>query len=156
VERYLGLAQWSAWMPLAEACVAAPKQPGVYLAREGEDGPVVYVGMAGERHGKGIRGRLKVYIGGKGAVSGLGEAAMDRALADVDWLRARLADLERGRPLRAKAWAALALARADLHVCWAVTEDPPSAAELERAVQFSFDGAPLWNRARPTSKEEER
>ena len=58
----------------------------MYLAREGLDGPIVYVGMAGERRGKGIRGRLNVYGSGKALVSGLGEAVMDRALADVDWV----------------------------------------------------------------------
>jgi hypothetical protein len=44
--------------------------PGVYLAREGQDGPIVYVGMAGELRGEGIRGRLNVYSSGKGVVSG--------------------------------------------------------------------------------------
>lgn len=152
--RYRGLAEWSAWLPVAEAYAVAPRLPGVYLAREGVDGPIVYVGMAGDRRGEGLRGRLRVYVGGKGAVSGLGEAAMDRALADAEWLRVRLAELEQGRPLRAKGWAALALARADLHVCWAVTDDQQGAVALERAVQLSFDGAPLWNRARPVREEE--
>jgi len=76
----------------------------VYLAREGLYGPIVYVGMAGERRGQGIRGRLNVYGRGKALVSGLGEAVMDRALANVHWLRERLADVEHGRPARAKAW----------------------------------------------------
>jgi hypothetical protein len=44
--------------------------------------------MAAERRGQGIRGRLTVYRRGRAAVSGLGEAAMDRALRDPDWLRA--------------------------------------------------------------------
>jgi hypothetical protein len=39
--------------------------------------------MAGERRGQGIRGRLNVYGSGKALASGLGEAVMDRALADV-------------------------------------------------------------------------
>jgi hypothetical protein len=97
------LAEWSPWMPFSEARAAAPRQPGVYLAREGLDGPIVYAGMAGERRGQGIRGRLNVYGSGKALASGLGEAVMDRALADVHWLRERLDDVEQGRPLRAKA-----------------------------------------------------
>src|SRR5215213_7907958 len=48
---------------------------------EGLYGPIVYVGMAGERRGQGIRGRLNVYGRGKALVSSLGEAVMDRALA---------------------------------------------------------------------------
>jgi hypothetical protein len=141
------LAGWSAWVPLAVARATAPTLPGVYLAREGADGPIVYVGMAGERRGEGIRGRLTVYSSGKGMVSGLGEAAMDRALADPAWLRERLVEVEQGRPRRATAWAQAALARADLHVRWTVTPDRPSARALERAVLDALDGVDLWNRA---------
>jgi hypothetical protein len=86
--------------------------------------------MAGERRGQGIRGRLNVYGGGKALVSGLGEAVMDRALADVRWLKERLADVEEGRPLRAKVWGQAALTPANLHVCWALTKDRRSALEL--------------------------
>jgi hypothetical protein len=126
----------------------------VYLAREGSDGPIVYVGMAGERRGQGIRGRLNVYSRGKALVSGLGEAVMDRALADTGWLRERLAEVEQGRPMRATAWGQAAIARANLHVCWAVTVDRRSASELEQAVLFALESGELWNRAhvrRPTS-----
>lgn len=84
----------------------APLVPGVYMAREGTAGPIVYVGMAGERAGrtgtgtpKGLRGRLGVYASGKGLASGLGEAVMDRALADPGWLRERLTEVESGEPL---------------------------------------------------------
>ena len=72
------LAAWSPWVPFAEALHAAPRLPGVYLAREGSAGPLVYVGMAGERRGEGIRGRLAIYTSGKGATTGLGEAAFER------------------------------------------------------------------------------
>ena len=48
---------------------------------------------------------------------------MDRALADLAWLRERLHEVERGHPMRAKAWGQAALTRADLHICWAVTGD---------------------------------
>jgi hypothetical protein len=85
------MADWSPWVPFDIGAITAPRLPGVYMAREGPDGPIVYVGMAGERAGsgkpKGLWGRLGVYGSGKGMVSELGEAASDRALADPDWRR---------------------------------------------------------------------
>ncbi|MGH8972782.1 MAG: hypothetical protein ACRD0C_06205 [Acidimicrobiia bacterium] len=114
------LADWSPWIPFSEALHSAPRLPGVYLAREGKTGPVVYVGMAGERAGtsgrspKGLRGRLAVYASGKALTSGLGEAVADRAFADAEWLRARIAEAERGEPRRAKEWGRAAFDRADL------------------------------------------
>lgn len=138
-------------MPFSEARGAAPRRPGGYLAREGLNGPIMYVGMAGERRGQGIRGRLNVYGSGKGLVSGLGEAVIDRALADIHWLRERLADVEQGHPLRAKAWGQAAFAPANLHISWAISEDRRSALELERAVLLALDSRDLWNRARPAS-----
>jgi hypothetical protein len=65
------LATWSPWRPFEEAAIAAPRLPGVYLARQGLEGSLVYVGMASERRGQGLRGRLTVYRRGKAAVSGL-------------------------------------------------------------------------------------
>jgi len=118
------------------------------MAREGADGAVVYVGMAGERRGHGIRGRLAVYSSGKGAVSGLGEAAMDRAVADVEFLQARLAEVEAGQPARVKAWAQMAIERADLHVRWATTSDRQAAMNLERAILSALIETKLWNRLR--------
>jgi hypothetical protein len=74
------LADWSPWLPFEAAVQQAPLLPGVYMARTpGATNEVVYVGMAGERRGRGIRGRLTVYQRGRAAVSGLGEAVMDRA-----------------------------------------------------------------------------
>lgn len=148
-----GLAKWSAWLPLADAVPVAPKLPGVYMFREGEDGPIIYVGMAGERRGsrdrpQGLHGRLKVYARGKGLASGLGEAAFDRALADPEWLRERLAEVERGEPKRAKEWGREAVARAGLHVRWASTVDKPSALALERSCLNALAKAELWNRYR--------
>lgn len=142
------LAAWSAWVPLSEAVAAAPLLPGVYMAREGVGSAVVYVGMAGERRGRGIRGRLTVYSRGKAVVSGLGEAAMDRALADPEWLRARLADVEAGQPERAAAWGRLALKRANLHLRWATVPDRAGALALESAVLAELSSAVLWNRRR--------
>lgn len=62
------LAPWPRWMPFALAIQQAPWLPGVHLARRTATGPLVYVGMAGER-GQGIKGRLTVYYRGKAAGS---------------------------------------------------------------------------------------
>lgn len=79
-QEVLDLASWSEWVPLADAEV--PQMPGVYLAKRGAAGPLVYVGTAGERQGEGLRGRLRRYTSGKALASGLGEAVFDLALAD--------------------------------------------------------------------------
>jgi hypothetical protein len=140
------LASWSEWMPFAEAALNAPRQPGVYLARTAS--AVVYVGMAAERRGQGVRGRLTVYRRGRAAVSGLGEAAMDRALADPDWLRQRLAQVEAGAPARTRDWASAAIERAALQVRWATVPTGAEAKSLERAVLDAYADVALWNRAR--------
>lgn len=142
------LAAWSPWLPFDDAAISAPRLPGVYLAQEGTDGGLVYVGMAGERRGQGLRGRLMVYRRGKAAVSGLGEAVLDRALADPAFVQEHLEDLIAGQSKRAAAWAQDALRRADLHIRWVVTADRPAAAALERAVLDALAASPLWNRAR--------
>lgn len=98
VQQLEGLASWSTWVPFADAVAAAPFVPGVYMARVGEGGPVIYVGMAGERRGKGLRDRFRVYASGKALTSGLGEAVFDRAIQDAVWLRERLAEAEREEP----------------------------------------------------------
>jgi hypothetical protein len=142
------VADWSAWLPLGEAVTSATTSPGVCMARTGEAGPLVYVGMAGPRRGRGVRGRLETYERGKGAVSGLGEACLDWALADPDWVGERLAEVKDGTPLRAKGWARLAVQRADLHLRWAKTVDADEARSLERSVLAKLEGAAIWNRAR--------
>lgn len=109
---------------------------------------MVYVGMAGERHGHGLQGRLNAYATGRGLVSGLGLATLDRALADPDWLRERLAEVRRGQPRTAKAWSRLALDRADLYVRWAETESREDAGRLEAACLIRLKRADLWNRLR--------
>jgi len=143
----LGGAEWSSWTALAVAAKSATRSAGVYLARVGED--IVYVGMAGERRGQGVRGRLTVYARGRGAVSGLGEAALDRALADPDWVAERLSQLLRHGPTRAKDWAAAAFDRESLEVAWTAAADAEAARELERQVLIELADADLWNRARP-------
>ena len=143
------IAEWSAWMPFGDALESAPRLPGVYMAREGSDGPIVYIGHAGERSGgrrpQGLRGRLRVYASGKALTSGLGEAVADRAFADAAWLRERLEEVERGEPMRAVAWGRAAFARANLYVRWAVTADKATAMEVERRAGALVEGQ-LWNR----------
>jgi hypothetical protein len=139
------LAAWSKWLPLNAAVALAPQDPGVYLARQAQ-GPVIYVGMAGERRGQGLRGRLKIYTSGKGLASGLGEAVFDRALAEPTWLRARLAEVDAGEPRRAKEWGKAAIEWADVQVCRTTTPDRASALEL--TVLRTLHADPLWNRHR--------
>lgn len=142
------IAAWSPWLPFADAVAAAPRTPGVYTAREGPTGPLIYVGMAGERNGAGLRGRLRVYGSGKALASGLGEAVFDRALADSAWFEERLAEVRAGSPRRAKLWGRAAFERADLHVRWSETADRVAAVQLERACLDALAGHDLWNRLR--------
>lgn len=144
------LAAWSPWTPFVDVVSLAPREPGVYLARQGDD--VIYIGMAGLRDGdgktsvKGLQGRLAYYAGGKGVATGLGEAAFARAIADADWLRKRLAEVEAGRPRSLREWGKAALERFDLRLCWTTTTDRESAVVLERQVIDRLrDGGRLWN-----------
>lgn len=143
----LGALTWSTWHPLSQAVKSATTSPGVYLARV--DGEIAYVGMAGERRGRGVRGRLTVYARGRAAVSGLGEAALDRALADESWLEERLNDLRRDGPTRAKEWAVAAMSRRPIEVCWAAAESTDQARTWEQQVLIDLEDVELWNRARP-------
>lgn len=142
------LATWSPWAPIATATPTDPLTPGVCMARHGATGPTVYVGLAGERRGTGLSGRLTIYTRGRGMVSGLGEAALDRALADPTWLRERLAEVDAGEPQRAKMWGADAITHADLHLRWAQVPDRAAAVPLERQVLDALHQLPLWNRLR--------
>jgi hypothetical protein len=142
------LATWSAWLPFARAVTLAPKTPGVYLARQGMAGGLVYVGKSGERKRMGLRGALLILAQGQAATSGLGEAALDRALADRDWVHDRLVEIDAGRPRRATAWAREAIRRADLYLCWHGTGSEPEATRLERAVLAEVADRQLWNRGR--------
>ena len=76
----------------------------------------MYVGRAGESSGKGLRGRLTIYVSGRASHSGLGNLAFERALQDVDWLRDRLTQLQAGAPLTVQEWSTLAVQLAKLHV----------------------------------------
>ncbi len=145
-----GLAEWSAWAPFADALPWAPRLPGVYLFRERDSHRIRYVGMAGERGGggrpQGLYGRLSVYRTGQGAVSGFGEAALDRALADPAWLEARLERLRAGRPGRAKDWAREAVVRLAPDISWATCPERADARHLEAQVEALLGPCGLWNR----------
>ncbi|MET8994327.1 hypothetical protein [Amycolatopsis sp. NPDC004169] len=104
--------------------------------------------MAGERRGQGIRGRLTVYARGKALASGLGEAVLDRALADSRWLRDRIREVDGGSTRRATQWGVLAFERADLHISWAVTANGPTARALEKEILSALAEHALWNRLR--------
>lgn len=140
---YEGLAAWSLWTPLATCLVDAPRSPGVYLI--GLDSDPVYAGYAAERQGRGIAGRLGVYLSGKGATSGFGEAAFDRALADREWVLGRLDRSQLEGPERAKAWAAAAVRRLPFVVRWVTTSDGLTARALEKQV-IAVLRPTLWNR----------
>lgn len=149
-EEVRGLADWSPWTDFAEALVEAPRLPGVYLLREPSSLHIRYVGMAGERRGSGrpmgLYGRLSVYRTGKGAVSGFGEAALDRALADTAWVAAKLQHLQSVGPQRAKDWARDAILRLAPQVCWATCAEQADARHLELQVEGLLRPHGLWNR----------
>jgi len=143
------LGEWSSWAAFFEVAKSAPTAPGVYMFRARATSDLVYVGMAGARNGKGLRGRLDIYLRGRGAVSGFGEAALDRALSDVAWLTHRLEVLRTSEGTRAKEWAKAAIERADVDVRWCTTADAAAARTLEGRVLRSLATVPLWNRQRP-------
>ena len=141
---------WADWRAFHDAITDAPRLPGVYLLREPGTGVILYVGMAGERTGsgraQGLRGRLTVYRSGKGAVSGFGEAALDRALADPEWVEHQLQRLQTSGPRRAKQWAADAITRLAPEISWATTADRQTARQLEHEVVVLLRAHDIWNR----------
>lgn len=145
------LAAWSSWRPFDEAAGTAPRTPGVYLFRLPMTGEIVYVGMAGERKGgraaQGLRGRLSIYGRGRGAVSGFGEAALDRALGNEGWLEGQLASLRSNGPKRAKVWAQEAIAFLAPEVRWAECASKSEALLLESQIEDLLGIHGLWNRA---------
>jgi hypothetical protein len=101
--------------------------------------------MAGERKGNALRGRLSIYASGKGAASGLGEHAFDRAFANPKWLQARLDEALAGSPMPAKAAARSAIDHAGLEVRWQTVETRVEALQLEcELIREHRTG--LWNR----------
>ena len=140
------LASWSPWSSFAEAARTAPHSPGVYLLRLPQSQEIVYVGMAGERKGQGLRGRMAIYRSGKGAASGFGEAAFDRALADEVFVSGQLNRLQAGEVLRAKQWAKDAIAHFSPEIRWTETADGAAALQLEKRVGILLHPHGLWNR----------
>lgn len=98
---------------------------------------IVYVDMAGERarSGKnkpsGLRGRLARYASGKATASGFGESALDRALADVAFVKQQLAALEGGEPRRTPEWAKEAIRWHRVELRWTICPDADAARTLE-------------------------
>ncbi|NYJ18502.1 hypothetical protein [Glaciibacter psychrotolerans] len=111
------------------------------------DGTVVYIGMAGERKGKGIWGRLSMYRRGRGAVSGFGEAALDRALSDVAFIEDHLEAVRFGQITRASAWARDAIAWTNVEIRWAACETASEAVALEDEAVRLLKLHGIWNRA---------
>ncbi|KRF36100.1 hypothetical protein [Nocardioides sp. Soil805] len=144
------LAEWSGWAPFAEALPWAPRLPGVYLFREHDSHHVRYVGSAGERVGtgrpQGLYGRLSVHRTGSAPVSGFGEAALDRALADPAWVQDRLDGLRAGRAGRARDWAREAFVRLAPEVSWAACPERADARHLEGQVEALLRPFGLWAR----------
>lgn len=140
-----GLVAWSSWEPFETAALTAPLTPGVYQMRT-RDGAIVYVGMAGERRGQGLRGRLSIYRRGKGAVSGFGEAALDRALADAGFIESHVDAVREGRPARASVWAQDAIRWLDVEIRWATCATQAEALELEDAAVGILTPYGIWNR----------
>ncbi|MEV8252891.1 hypothetical protein AB0O95_02875 [Rhodoglobus sp. NPDC076762] len=147
------LATWSEWAPFADAAALAPRTPGVYQMRI-PGGTIVYVGMAGERRGQGIRGRLSIYRRGKGAVSGFGEAALDRALADATFIEEHLAAVRNGQPSRTSGWARDAIALLEVEVRWAECATGAEAGSLEDAAVALLSAHGIWNRVAAKARQE--
>ncbi len=152
-EAYAGvedLAEWSDWLPYADGIDAAPRSPGVYLFREPDTALIRYAGMAGERAGvgraQGLHGRLSVYRTGAGAVGGFGEAALDLALADPDWVEGQARRIRRDGPRRARHWSADAVARLAPDVSWSSCHERADARHLEGQVLLALRPYGLWNR----------
>jgi hypothetical protein len=145
-----GLAEWSVWAPFTEALPHAPRRPGVYLFRERDTQRIRHVGMAGERAGGGrplgLYGRLSAYRTVAGAMSGFGEAALDRALADPAWVAARLEHLRGGGAERARHWARDAVVRLDPDVRWSACHERADARHLEVRVEALLRPFGLWTR----------
>jgi hypothetical protein len=142
------IATWTKWLPFSEGARTIDRLPGVYSMRSGHR--IVYVGMAGERAGSGkpsgMRGRLARYTSGKAAASGFGEAALDRALADVAFVRQQLTALEQGEHRRTTEWAKDAIAWHGVELRWTVCTDADAAKVLEDQIVRSLRPHGIWNR----------
>jgi hypothetical protein len=149
-------ANWSGWAPFAAVGGNAPTTPGVYLFRTSPKHRVIYVGVAGPRDGNGtkdptgLRGRFAIYRGGR--VTGFGQAIFDTALADREFLMARLAELDAGTPRRGVDWVRAAYEHYRPEVRWVSVEDKQQAIALENRIVHLLKPYDLLNRAAITHR----
>jgi hypothetical protein len=138
------LAEWSVWTPLAEALPEAPRSAGVFLLLEPSARVVRHVGRAGERSGggspQGLYGGIRALVTGHAPLTGFAEAALDRALADPDFVRERVA----GPPQPVRRWAAAAVRRLELDVSWTTCPDSDEARWLAGRVAELLRPHGLW------------
>lgn len=78
-------------------------------------------------------------------MSGLGEAVLGRALADTNFVRARVAEAEAGEARRAKELPRFAMDWAVIEVRWTTTLSKAAAEALER--QLIAAQTNLWTAA---------
>jgi hypothetical protein len=123
------LASWTTWRPLVEVVkdTTLPDQPGVYRVRHRESRLEFYVGCT---HIRPVVDRLREYMAGRD-LNGLGEAVLDLAVNDAEWLQYRLVEVRAGRSARTVHWARAALERADVEVSLAFTQPEEDRRELE-------------------------
>jgi hypothetical protein len=142
---------WSDWAPFSAVGANAPTTPGVYLFRTSPEHRVIYVGIAGPRDGNGtkdptgLRGRFAIYRGGR--VTGFGQAIFDTALADREFLMARLAELDAGTRRRSVDWVRAAYEHYRPEVRWVSVEDKQQAIALENRIVTFLKPYDLLNRA---------
>ncbi len=101
-----------------------------------------------------------VYRRGRGAVRGFGEAALDRALADPEWICRQLDALRIKGPKRARTWAKEAIDRLSPEMRWATCSTTSEARALEAKVVELLAPQGLWNRlggvTSPSTAEDKR
>lgn len=92
-----------------------------------------------------------MYARGRGAVSGLWEAALDRALADSLFVRQRAVSAREWQAERAKDWARAALAWANVRACCTERSTKADAIVLEDELVALLEAHDLGTRKRPVS-----
>jgi hypothetical protein len=129
VARVDELASWTNWCPLADAVEDPPNanKPGVYRVRHRESRNEFYVGCT---HRRPVVHRLREYMAGRD-LNGLGEAVLDLALNDEEWLQSRLDGVRKHKRMTAVEWAQAALEHADVEVSLSFTDPGEAARELE-------------------------
>ena len=129
---------WASYVPRS-----AHAGQGYMSPRYADTGHIFYVG---EAHQRGVRARLDEYRLGND-LNGLGAVLADLALADAEFVRERLADIESGSPRTAVQWMKLAMERRNIQFSVSETEDGPSAQLLESRVLDAIPNERLLNKA---------